>query len=202
MQKARAVVLEALLVALAGTAFGLLANAVSPLGLRLARDYFPSAPDVAHAGSATNVVGGANDPEATARLRLQQRGLQTVSSNEVVALFRDPLYEQGLFVFVDARDDAHYQAGHVPGAWQFNHYRSEQFLPTVLPLCLAAQKVIVYCTGGSCEDSEFAAMMLRDGGVPAENLYVYLGGIAEWTRNGLPIESGIRGSGQMAKPNP
>jgi len=195
------VIFEALLVALVGIGFGLLANAVSPLGLRTGRDYFPRVQAVAQPASSTNVVAASpNDPEAATRQRLQQRGLQTVRSNEVVEIFRDPRYEQGLFVFIDARDDSHYQAGHMPGAWQFNHYRSEQFLPTVLPLSLAAQKVIVYCTGGACEDSEFAAMMLRDGGVPPENLYVYIGGMAEWTRNALPIETGVRGSGQFAKP--
>ena len=201
MQKARAVICEALLVALAGIGFGLLANAVSPHGLRPGRDYFPRVQAVAQpAGSTNGVVAPANDPEAPTRQRLQQRGLQAASSNEVVEIFRDPRYQQGLFVFVDARDDAHYQAGHVPGAWQFNHYRAEQFLPMLLPLCLAAQKVVVYCTGGACEDSEFAALMLRDGGVPAENLYVYIGGMAEWTRNALPIETGVRGSSQFAQP--
>ena len=203
MQKAGVFLLEALLVALAGIGFGLLANAVSPLGLRVGRDYFPAGPVVGSASGTTNeTVNPAKDPEATTRQRLLQRGLQTVSSNDVVQIFRDPLYQQGLFVFVDARDDSHYQAGHIPGAWQFNHYRAEQFLPTVLPICLAAQKIIVYCTGGACEDSEFAAMMLRDGGVPPENLHVYLGGMAEWARNGLPVEVGVRGSGQLAQPKP
>ena len=70
-------------------------------------------------------------------------------------------------------------------------------MPTVLPVCLAAQKVVVYCTGGACEDSEFAALMLRDAGVPRENVYVYVGGITEWIANGLPVETGARGSGQM-----
>ena len=73
-------------------------------------------------------------------------------------------------------------------------------MPTVLPLCLNAQKIVVYCTGGACEDSEFAALMLRDSGVPAENLYVYIGGMAEWTTNALPVEAGPRGSGQVTRP--
>ena len=192
---------EALLVALAGIGFGLLANAVSPHGLRPGRDYFPRVQAVAQPASPTTAVAASpKDPEVATRQRLQQRGLQVGSSNEIVEIFRDPRYQQGLFVFVDARDDSHYQAGHVPGAWQFNHYRADEFLPTILPMCVAAQKVVVYCTGGSCEDSEFAALMLRDGGVPAENLYVYIGGMAEWTKNALPIETGGRGSGQFAKP--
>jgi rhodanese-related sulfurtransferase len=69
-----------------------------------------------------------------------------------------------------------------------------------MPLCLTAQKIVVYCTGGECEDSEFAAIMLRDAGVPRENLFVYTGGITEWKSQGRPVETGARASGQMLKP--
>jgi rhodanese-related sulfurtransferase len=208
MRAARALVLEALLVAVLGLAFALAANALSPRGLRLARNYFPGAVSPAPlAGTTVNpAVTGTNlqpgqGTEAVLQ-RLRQRGLQATSSNEVVALFRDARYEQGLVVFVDARDDAHYQAGHIPGAWQFNHYRPENYLPAVLPACLNAQQVVVYCTGGACEDSEFAAVMLRDAGVPGGNLSVYTGGINEWLAAGLPVETGARGSGQMLPSKP
>jgi len=132
----------------------------------------------------------------------QQRGLQLLARNEVVTLFRDPRYQQGLVVFVDARNDQHYQEGHIPGARQFDHYRAENYFATVLPACLPAQQVVVYCTGGNCEDSEFAAAILRDAGVPAANLFVYAGGITEWTTNGLPVETGARGSGQLLPSRP
>jgi rhodanese-related sulfurtransferase len=204
VKSVKIVVLEALLVVLAGLALGLIANAVSPLGLRLSRNYFPTASDVpgnSHS-SAGPVTIAATNPLAATIQRLRERGLQTVSSNEVAELFRDNRYQQGLIVFVDARDDDHYHSGHIPGAWQFNHYRAEQFLPTVLPLCLTAQKVVVYCTGGACEDSEFAAIMLRDGGVAKENVYVYAGGITEWMANGSPVETGARGGGQITNAKP
>jgi rhodanese-related sulfurtransferase len=198
MRQVKKVLLEGLVVALIGLAVGLVANAVSPLGLRLSRDYFPRTDRMTSTGSTTIPISvNPNDALAATLKRLQELGLQTVNSNEVVELFRDNRYQQALIVFVDARNDQHYQEGHVPGAWQFNHYRPEQFLPTVLPVCLGAQKVVVYCTGGACEDSEFAAIMLRDGGVMRENLYVYAGGINEWMANGLPVETGARGSGQM-----
>src|SRR5215212_6146433 len=170
MQKIKAVIVEGLLVALAGIGFGLLANAASPLGLRLSRNYFPTGATVAGKNGSTVAIPGGSATNALAATiqRLKERGLQTVSSNEVVELFRDNRYQQGLIVFVDARDEHHYQEGHVPGAWQFNHYRAEQYLPAVLPVCLTAQKILVYCTGGACEDSEFAAIMLRDAGIPGE----------------------------------
>jgi rhodanese-related sulfurtransferase len=143
------------------------------------------------------VLVSSNQPLDAVAARLQQQGLQLITSNGVVELFRDARYEQGLVAFIDARDDHHYQAGHIPGAWQFNHYRPEQYLPAVLPLCFNAQKIVVYCNGGACEDSEFAAIMLRDVGIQREKLFVYAGGITEWMSNGLPVEVGVRRSGVL-----
>ena len=207
MRNAKAVLLEALLVAALGLALALAANALSARGLRLNRNYFPGGEKLAVANAGTNALAtGSNAAPASsldaARLRLQQHGLQVVSSNEVVALFRDPRYEPGLLVFVDARDDDHYTAGHIPGAWQFHHYHPEKYLPDVLPVCMAAQQVVVYCGGGDCEDSEFAAVTLREAHVPGENLFVYAGGFTEWTNLGLPVEIGSRRSGQLLKPKP
>lgn len=195
MRNLKAVVLEAIVLALAGLLFALAANALSPRGLRLGRNYFP----------AVNVVqtnaAGPTDPAALLALRLQRHGIKLASSNEVARLFRDPGYEQGLIVFVDARNDAAYQSGHIPGSWQFDRYRPDNYLPTVLAACSGAETIVVYCNGGTCDDSEFTAMMLREGGLAAENILVYGGGISEWT-NSLPFEIGARGSGQIIEPKP
>ena len=65
----------------------------------------------------------------------------------------------------------------------------------MLPACLNATKVVVYCAGGDCEDSEFAALALIEAGVPQERLFIYAGGMTEWATNGLPIELGERKAG-------
>jgi rhodanese-related sulfurtransferase len=208
MRSIRAVILEAMLVGAVGVALALAANTLSPRGLRLSRNYFPGEHNPIVAGKPavdsklTLSTGNSSIPANAVLQRLQQQNLQSVTSNEVSELFRDPRYGQGVVVFIDARNDQDYQAGHIPGAWQFNHYRADAYLPTVLPLCLAAQKVVVYCNGGECEDSEFAAVMLRDAGVPRENLFVYAGGIAEWMTNGLPVEIGERGNADHVAPKP
>lgn len=199
----KAVAVEALLVALLGVGLALVANAISPRGLGLNRNYFPVGTQVSPAGAGVDRrEATAADPADAVRNRLVRRGLGLATGPEVAAWFRDPQFAQGLVVMIDARDDASYRSGHIPGAWQFNHYRPEQHLPMVLPVCLNALKVVVYCTGGSCEDSEFAAVMLRDGGVPRENLFIYPGGIAEWKARSLPIEIGSRLSGQLLPPAP
>jgi rhodanese-related sulfurtransferase len=207
MREAKTVLVEAALVAAVGLVFALAANALSPRGLRLTRDYFPGGGKLATpVATGTNSVstpgGGSTDPLAATLQRLVEHGLQPIGSNAVMELFQDPRYEQGVLVLVDARDDAHYQKGHIPGAWQFDHYHPDQYLPTVLPVCMGAQKVVVYCNGGACEDSEFATIMLRDAGVPRENLFVYAAGITEWMNSGQSVETGARKSGQMVKAKP
>jgi len=199
MRNARAVLLEALLVAAVGLLIALAANALSPRGLRLTRNYFPgdTRTSTGAQGQTNLLTKPATNAMEAALQRLQQRGLQVISSNEVLELVHDPRFEQGLLLVIDARDDSHYQAGHIPGAWQFDHYHAEQYLPAVLPACFNAQKVVVYCNGGSCDDSEFAAIMLRDAGVPRENVFVYAGGFNEWKSNGQPVETGARRSGQL-----
>ena len=193
------IVLEALVVLLLGLGFALVANEVSPRRLSLTRDYFART-DIS-SGSGTNRVDAstntASPASADLRARLELKGLSLIEGDAVEKLFRDPQYEQELIVFVDARDDRHYQEGHIPGAYQFDRYYPERYLPSVLPACLGATRVVVYCTGGKCEDSEFAAGTLVEAGVPAANISVYEGGIADWTAHKRPIETGARKSGVL-----
>ena len=200
---AKNVLLEALLVAAIGAALSFFANAVSPRGLTLNRNNFPATAKV-HSTS----VSETNHPSAAARTnkpsplellaaQLQADGLQLANSNQVAQLFHDPLYQQGLIAFVDAREHERYLEGHIPGAHEFDHFRAEKYLATLLPLCEAAQQIVVYCHGGECEDSRQAAVLLAQFGIPKSKMLVYGGGITEWESAGLPIELGERGSGNL-----
>ena len=100
-------------------------------------------------------------------------------------------------IFVDARNDEHYHEGHIPGALHFDRFRPADHLPQVMPAAQMAEKVIVYCGGGDCEDSKFGALQLLEQGIPPYKVYVYMGGVKEWTARGLPLEQGERGSGAM-----
>ena len=157
------ILLEALLVSALGLVFALLVNLVSARGLSLTRNYFPSS-RTTHGkidGSANSIVHAAvrdtNGAGQSAReivaARLKEKGLQPIDGREATQLFRDPQYELESIVFIDARDDRHYQEGHIPGAYQFDRYYPEKHLPAVLPACLNARNIVVYCSGGNCEDS-------------------------------------------------
>lgn len=95
----------------------------------------------------------------------------------------------GLIVFVDARDDMSYQAGHIPGAIQCDHYRIDAYIDDVLARAMGAEMVIVYCNGGDCEDSLFVANDLYQFGVPLDVIHVYEGGWEEWVEADLPTET-------------
>jgi rhodanese-related sulfurtransferase len=185
---ARAILAEAVLVAAAGALLAFGANGLSPRGLSLTRNYFPG-----------TTSGTVSIPAASVIAGIKSRGLQWLDGERMAKLAGDPRVRQQRVVFVDARDLARYQEGHIPGAYELDPYHPEAALATVLPVCLAAEQVVVYCNGGDCEDSQFAAIALRDAGVPAQKLFVFAGGIAEWGNRGLPVETGDRNSGTLLK---
>jgi rhodanese-related sulfurtransferase len=196
------VLLEALLVAAVGAIVAFGANALSPHGLRLTKDYFhgethPVSRMITNQTSA--MAAGTNAAPDPVVARLKEKGLQVVNGEQAAELFRDPLYQQGAIIFIDARNDEHYQGGHIPGAYQFDNYHPENYMGAVLPICQSAQKIVIYCNGGNCEDSQFAAQTLRDVQIPNEKLFVFTGGITEWTNRGYAIEQGDRNSVRTRK---
>ena len=60
----------------------------------------------------------------------------------------------------------------------------------MLPLTRSAEKIVVYCSGGDCEDSLFACEDLLQAGVPFEKVFLYPGGMEEWRQMGMPVENG------------
>jgi rhodanese-related sulfurtransferase len=206
---------EALLVALFGAAFGFAANAISARGLKLTRDYFPGASrhtvstpapvnnqtQAATHTTATPTSATTPSAEQQAIARLHQKGLQVADDDQVFSLFHDPRYEQGLVIFIDARNEEHFQHGHIPGAYQFYHVYPEKSLPTIMPACNAAQQILIYCNGGDCELSEFAAdFLINSLQVPQNKILIYAGGINAWQARKHPIETGDRKSGQISSP--
>jgi rhodanese-related sulfurtransferase len=198
---------EALLVGVVGGAFAFVANGLSPRGLYLAKNYFPAT------GGKSSLAQGTDKANSTAEgmaERFEKEGLQLADSSRTQQLFADsrrpfsdPSQAEGSVVFIDARNKEHYAEGHIPGAYRFDRFHAENYLAEVVPVCQNAQQIVFYCSGGDCEDSEHAAIYLRDGiGLPKEKVFVYAGGITEWRSNGMPVESGARNSGQITNAAP
>jgi len=119
-----------------------------------------------------------------------EHGFRSVTFEQALEIYNDPGYAQGICIFVDARDDEHFREGHIPGAHQLDHYRSEHYLPQLVPIAMGCDRVVVYCNGGECEDSIFACTDLLDAGVPHEQIYLYEGGYNEWKARGGPLKGG------------
>jgi rhodanese-related sulfurtransferase len=192
------VLFEVLFVAITGAIFAFAANRISPRSLVLTRNYFPAGtgrlvPATPLAGTNSTVLA----PAQLLAAELKEKGLQAIDSRRATQLFHDPRRRENLVVFVDARDEQRYREGHIPGAYEFDPYRPEKYFAAVLPVCQAAEQIVVYCNGGDCDDSETAAILLRDVGIANRKLAVYTGGITEWTANRLPVEMGGRNSGNL-----
>ena len=189
--------------AVIGAALAFAANALSPYRIDLSKDPHPSRRAASPGTSpGTNVAAAAaaitNSPMELLAARMRDNGLQLADSNQVLKFFNDPRRLQDAIIFIDAREDENYQAGHIPGAYQFYHYYPEKYLTNVISACLTAEQIVFYCNGGECDLSLDAAITLRDA-IPIQKgkIYVYGGGFHEWVTNGLPIELGARNSGQL-----
>jgi rhodanese-related sulfurtransferase len=147
--------------------------------------------------AAEDAAADAEPAQAEAFERLRARGLVPVAFEEARALYEGPLYAAGAYVFLDARHEEDHALGHIPGARVFDHYHLERYLADVLALAPGTMRMVVYCSGGDCEDSEFAAATLA-GMLPDPSiLRVYVGGMEEWRARGMPVETGASGSGQI-----
>ena len=218
MNETSRTVLEAVVIGVAALGVGLLTNSVNRDGLALDRDYFrtsEAAPPAAHptapapapatlhaeqpapapAAAPRAEASGFDAQETATAARLREAGLQPLTQAQALAAFHDPQYASGGTIFVDARKDEEYLEGHVPGAWQLDHYHLDRYIDALLPVAHEALQVVVYCHGKDCNDSEAAALDLTGFGVDPARVAVYVGGWTAWTDAGLPVEKGPRGGG-------
>ncbi|MFQ5490147.1 MAG: rhodanese-like domain-containing protein [Phycisphaerae bacterium] len=108
----------------------------------------------------------------------------------IADLMESESFMSGMSIIVDARDDEHYLEARIPGAYQLDHYRLEEYLPDLEPIALGADLIVVYCNGGTCEDSILVARDLVDIGVLQENIRLYEGGIKDWENRKGPVDAG------------
>jgi rhodanese-related sulfurtransferase len=179
-----------------GTALSVILNHHSSNGLDVSRDYFLSAETISFNDSNSgrqHSSGHSFETEVQQSIeRLMQKGFQPKSTAEVVALMEDPRLESGEVVLIDARNETLFQERHIPGAYLLDHYKIDQYIDLVLPMCQFAEQVIVYCSGGHCEDSEFTAKDLQQLGVSQDKLFIYAAGMRGWNGGAYPIAMGDR----------
>jgi rhodanese-related sulfurtransferase len=103
------------------------------------------------------------------------------------------LYESGA-LFLDARRSSVFEDGHIAGARSFSVWESDiddkvNALFEERPNPEDQNKpIVIYCSGGACEDSHMLAQKLF--GLLFNNVYVYKDGFPDWQKRGLPTRSG------------
>ena len=98
-------------------------------------------------------------------------------------------------LFLDARRSKDYAQGHVTGARSFPVWEADLVRERVETLVGEGRDgsvpVVLYCSGGDCEDSHMLAQALFGAGF--ENLLVYRDGFPDWVKRGGAVATGGRG---------
>jgi rhodanese-related sulfurtransferase len=96
--------------------------------------------------------------------------------------------------FLDARRTADFAEGHVPGAWSVPVWEAQ---PEAAITAFEASAnpgsrdpIVLYCSGGGCEDARLLANRLVALGY--RNLLLYAGGFPDWTAKARPVATGAR----------
>ncbi len=103
------------------------------------------------------------------------------------------LHDRGA-MFFDARRTAVYEQGHIAGARAMPVWESDiddrvaKFFNERSDPAQQALPIVVYCSGGDCEDSHMLAQKLY--GALFNNVYVYKGGFPDWQKHNGPVHNG------------
>lgn len=167
--------------------------------IKLTRDYFPKATmpvpkpvgQTMEPGTAGTATPSAQEPgDSDNPAPHPGHEFHALTFEQTRELFEHPNTEAGVYLFVDARNDESFAEGRILGAMQCDHYRIDEHLAPLLEAAEYADKLIVYCNGGECEDSILLCRDLLEAGVDYEKLHLYLGGWTEWLARGMPSDKG------------
>jgi rhodanese-related sulfurtransferase len=187
--RARQTIVEAAVFLVLACVVGFAFNSQRSDGLEITRDYFPKVDKMPADGDGAALTGGSvRDRLARLEGGAPDHGFSVVSLQEAFDYCEQA---DSSIVFIDARNDAHFQKCHIPNAVQFDYYHPEQYIDEVRDFSLDAEVVIIYCTGGACEDSLQTARYLTeeiDDPLAFETVYVFEGGIQAWHHAGYECE--------------
>jgi len=97
-------------------------------------------------------------------------------------------------LFLDARRTSVYEQGHIPAARPFSVWESDidekvnKLFEERGDPRQQAEPIVVYCSGGDCEDSHMLAQKLW--GIQYNNVYVYKDGFPDWQKRGGAVHTG------------
>jgi rhodanese-related sulfurtransferase len=150
----------------------------------------PAASAAAPAPAGSAAAGQLASPSGSAADRAfpphPEKPWAEISGDDVLAL-----HERGDVPFLDARRTSVYREGHIAGARPFSIWESDvdDKVKTFFNEGHdTSQPIVVYCSGGECEDSHMLATKLHMAGF--DNALVYKDGFPDWQKRGLPVHTG------------
>lgn len=159
MSKVLSAVPSVVVITIIGLGLGTVANLVSPRRIAWIEDW-------------------AHHVEA----RAYREGIGLINTEEAWALF-----EQGQYLFLDARSEKDYQHSHIPGAFSVPHSAMGEYLQGLQGILTPEQPIIAYCSGLECDESLLLAIELKRMGIT--NVVLYAGGFQKWVQAGHPVAS-------------
>lgn len=103
------------------------------------------------------------------------------------------LHSRGV-LFLDARRTSVYEAGHIAGSRSFSVWESDiddkinALFEERSDPAEQNRPIVIYCSGGACEDSHMLAQKLW--GIQFNNVYVYKDGFPDWQQRGGAVRTG------------
>lgn len=99
-------------------------------------------------------------------------------------------------LFLDARRTSIYEEGHIAGARSFSVWESD--IDDKVNALYGERSdpadqdkpIVIYCSGGACEDSHMLAQKLW--GIQFNNVYVYKDGFPDWQNRGGAVKTGAQ----------
>jgi rhodanese-related sulfurtransferase len=101
------------------------------------------------------------------------------------------LYSRKTVPFLDARRTSVYRDGHIAGSRPFSVWEAdvdEKVKAFFAEGTDQSAPIVVYCSGGNCEDSHMLADRLYQVGF--DNVLIYKDGYPDWVQRGLPVSKG------------
>lgn len=116
--------------------------------------------------------------ESSNNLQNNEYIIETIDLDLAIKLYYDKI------TFVDARDSASYDEGHIPNAIRQTPYFD--MIDRIIIKQGFGEPIVIYCDDNECGLSENLAINLQSEGF--SKIYIFSGGWNQWFNANLPIE--------------
>ncbi len=116
---------------------------------------------------------------------------KALQANEFIALEKaKELWHGGVTLFLDAREPADYEVGHIGNALNLPAQSFERHFGDIAPMLTPESRLVLYCDGVKCELGHRLRTSLRQLGYT--NTHLLFNGWTAWRQAGLPTAQGAQ----------